>query len=262
MSVPTNWSKADLWGPPRPRPVLGPRHALWGLAWFVLVQLLVAAIVICTLWADPSLGLTVASSGPAVAGGELALWAVFVGYPLWVSRFRSTGSLAADFRLTLPRIGQLLAGIGLGLALRAASIGVSALTAALGGSAGDNTGWLNGGYSRAVETFLLVGTCLLGPLAEEMFFRGVLMTALERWTAVPARARVSVAIAVSSLAFGASHASGANAGAFTVVAQTAILGALLALAVRHRRGGLAVSAAIHVAFNTSGVVLLLLGIAS
>ena len=257
-----DWSKTDLWGPPRPRRSFGAVHASWGVLWFVVAQVLAAAAVLASAWVDPNLGVDVASSGPVVVGGMLALWAVFVGYPLWVCRFRGTRSLAVDFRLARPSVTQMLAGAGLGLALRAASIGGGILAARLGMTVGDNASWLTSGYTRGVLVFLVVGTCLIGPFAEELFYRGLLLSALLRWHSVPERARTLVAVAVSSLAFGLSHATGASAGAGYVVGQTAAIGALFAVLALGRRWGLATSSAAHVVFNTTGVLLMFLGVAS
>lgn len=258
----TDWSKTDLWGPPRPPRRFGAVHAAWAVLWFVVAQVVAAVAVLASAWLDPNLSIDVASSGPVVVGGMLALWSVFVGYPLWVCRFRGTRSLAIDFRLARPTATQLLVGAGLGLALRAVSIGGGTVAAKLGMTVGDNASWLTSGYTRGVLVFLVIGTCLIGPFAEELFYRGLLLSALLRWRAVPERARTVAAVAVSSLAFGLSHATGASAGAGYVVGQTAAIGALFAVLALDRRWGLATSSAAHVVFNTTGVLLMFVGVAS
>lgn len=260
-TTPLDWSKADLWGPPRPRRSIGAVHAWWAVFWFVAVQVLVAVAVVGAVAADPRLGPDFASSGPVTLAGMLALWAVFIAYPWWVSRRRGTGRLAADYRLALPTLPNLAVGVGLGLALRAVSTGIAALSEALGLPAADNASWLASGYSPAVLVALAVGACLVGPVGEEMFYRGVVLQSLTRWAAVPAPARATVAVLVSSLAFGLSHTTGTDLAAGSVIAQTALIGAVLA-ALALGRFGLGTACVAHVVFNTSGVLLLLLGAAA
>jgi membrane protease YdiL (CAAX protease family) len=89
----------------------------------------------------------------------------------------------------------------------------------------------------------LLGAGLLAPVAEELFFRGFLYTALRQ------RLGIAAAVTISSLVFGVGHID-----ALGVVAASFIMGIALALAYEYTRS-LWVAIAIH-AFNNSLATLL------
>lgn len=95
----------------------------------------------------------------------------------------------------------------------------------------------------AVPLVIAVGVVLLGPLAEEMLYRGVLFGALDKH--LPAWP----AIGLSGLAFGLTHVEP------FVVVLTFPLGMLLAWTMR-RHGTLVVPLVAHVVFNGIGLVLI------
>lgn len=95
----------------------------------------------------------------------------------------------------------------------------------------------------AVPIVLAVGVVLLGPLAEELLYRGLLYQALAR--DLPAWP----AFGLSGLAFGLSH------GELFVVALTFPLGMLLAWTMR-RYGTLVVPVVAHMVFNLISYVLI------
>jgi membrane protease YdiL (CAAX protease family) len=84
----------------------------------------------------------------------------------------------------------------------------------------------------------LLGAGLLAPVAEELFFRGFLYTALRQ------RLGIAAAVTISSLVFAIGHID-----ALGVVAASFIIGIALALAYEYTRS-LWVAIAIH-AFNNS-----------
>lgn len=87
----------------------------------------------------------------------------------------------------------------------------------------------------------------LGPLMEELFFRGFLYPVVAR------RAGVFVAIVVTSLAFGLIH--GAQLGfAWGLVLIIFIVGIVLTI-VRAKMGSVAASFVVHVAYNSTLVIL-------
>ena len=89
----------------------------------------------------------------------------------------------------------------------------------------------------------LLGAGLLAPVAEELFFRGFLYTALRQ------RLGITAAVTISSLVFAIGHID-----ALGVVAASFIMGIALALAYEYTRS-LWVAIAIHAVNNTLATVL-------
>ena len=92
----------------------------------------------------------------------------------------------------------------------------------------------------------LLGAGLLAPVAEELFFRGFLYTALRQ------RLSIVAAITISSLVFAVGHID-----ALGVVAASFIMGVFLALAYEYTRS-LWVAIAIHALNNSLATILLYL----
>lgn len=247
--------------------------------WIVIAQIIVSGVALSATITDPTGDLeNLTTSTPLLVAGLLSLWSVFLGYPWIASRLRGTGSLARDFGFVVPVGKALLAGVGLGLGLRALSIGATVAAERLGMTTGENSSWLTQERAVLATVFLLSATAVLGPVLEELFFRGLLMKSILGWTSSPllrrlqgapmgptamrrwSRAAPTVAVVVSSVVFGLMHLTGADAGGLFVVATTATVGAVFAV-VSLRTGTLAVAIAGHVAFNSSGVALMLLGVA-
>lgn len=100
-----------------------------------------------------------------------------------------------------------------------------------------------GGLSFAVVVALWIGAAVIAPVAEELFFRGILQNALVNLT----QSR-GAAIALAAVTFGVVHASQPD----TMVALV-FLGVLLGYAYE-RTGSLTVPIAIHAAFNLKTLV--------
>lgn len=101
---------------------------------------------------------------------------------------------------------------------------------------------------------LVVMLCVLTPLAEEIFFRGLLFRSLHRV------AGLAVSVLGAGLVFGLVHFDAAPVPAVVLAMQLGLLalfGAALCLLV-HRTGRLAASIVAHAAFNAVTVVTLLL----
>ncbi|HEY8338335.1 MAG TPA: type II CAAX endopeptidase family protein [Egibacteraceae bacterium] len=98
--------------------------------------------------------------------------------------------------------------------------------------------------------FVIASAVLLAPLAEELFFRGMLFQAAAR------RLRLGGAAGVSAVAFALAHAEATGLATVIVFLGILPLGVLLAWLFA-RRGTLLVSMVVHATFNAVGAVGLL-----
>jgi membrane protease YdiL (CAAX protease family) len=213
----------------------------WSFTWSVAGYLAgnVAAIVLVPLWA----ALFGSDGIVPILVGSIGLWAGFVGAPVLASRTQGTGDVAADFgvRLDGRDVGiGIVTGIGLQLvALPALYALIQLVTGPLdvAGAASDladeaslPAAWL------AFAVIVGVGA----PLAEELFFRGLLLASFD------ARFGRVVAVVASSALFAATH--------FQVIQFPGLFVAALtwaSLTVRSGRLGPAIVS--HVAFNLTTV---------
>lgn len=240
-------ARTDLWGPPRPRRLGYTAGDLgWALGAFIAIQLVVAALgigYIATSGIDPT---TITTSTPIIVMGLIGLWVLFAGFPLLMSKLHGVGSLR-EFGVKMPRWQHIWQGLLIGLILRLASIGLTSVAEAFGITIGGNTELLTGERALAALIFIVVATSVIGPVMEEIFFRGFLMKVFYRYGA-------AFAITVSSVLFGLMHVNSADASGLFVVTMTGLCGLALAL-VAHRDGDLRRAMIIHIAFNSSGVAL-------
>jgi uncharacterized protein len=176
------------------------------------------------------------------------LWIGFVGVPIWAAATKGRGWVQ-DFRVRTRPVFDAVVGIPAGIAAQLivvplVSIPVLYLTGAdaddLGGpareladSAQGMAGWL---------IFALVAA-VGAPIAEEVFFRGLLLRAMEKRWSVP------VAVVGSSVVFGLTHLQGLQLAGLTAAGLVFAL-----LAVHYDRLGPAIWA--HVAFNATTVAYL------
>ncbi|NKY05482.1 CPBP family intramembrane metalloprotease [Cellulomonas hominis] len=218
----------------------------------------------------------VANTTLVLLSGMVSMWAVFAGWPLVVARRIGQRVCAVVGPWTTPgsRVRLVAASVGLAVALRVASIGLDVLAARLGWDVQGNSSWMATPRDAWATAAILLGAAVLGPIAEELFFRGLAMRSLmatlqRRWGAAARRVSFT-AVALSALAFGLPHGSTIGAdGALTsplsasglyVVTQTALIGA--AFGILAMRRGLLAACAAHVTFNSLGVMLILIGVAS
>lgn len=101
--------------------------------------------------------------------------------------------------------------------------------------------------SGSSAPFAIVVIALVAPIAEELFFRGMLFQAFERWLGVWPSAALSAAV------FGAVH------GEWFVFVITFLFGIYLALIFR-RRGTIVTPIVAHMLFNGLGVLLIRAGV--
>lgn len=168
------------------------------------------------------------------------LWLGFIGVPWAVARAKGQG-LIKDFRLKISTID--LVGVPVGLLAQVAMVPlVSWPFLKLSGRSWDDLGaeaqkLADKAQGSSLGVVLLVLIVVIGaPIAEEIFFRGLVLRAIEK------RFGLVAAIAGSSVAFGLTHFQALQFPALTVVGLIFAL-----LAVRFERLGPAILA--HMAFN-------------
>ena len=187
----------------------------------------------------------VTESFPELVAGQLALWTGFFLVPYVVARWKGSGSLRQDFGLAMER-GDVLRGLLVGaaaqvLALPLVYVLVQAATGDLDldKPARALLDRADGGGLAAI----CLGVALIAPVVEEVFFRGLLLRAIEkRWGS-------TIAILGSACFFAGTHFQLAQ------FPGLLIAGLLFAwLAVRHGRLGPSIWA--HIGFNTVTVIAL------
>lgn len=175
-----------------------------------------------------------------LAVASIGLWIGFIGGPLLASRKRGSGSLATDFGLEAPSPKQAVLAVGLGVGVQLAVIPIVywLLAPVLDAQGlGDPARELNRSAASTGAFLLLSVVVIIGaPIAEELFFRGLLQRSLlRRMGPVPA-------VLISATAFGLSH--------FQVVQLPALVALGLVLgALAHRTRSLGPPILAHAAFN-------------
>lgn len=211
-----------------------------------------------------------ADLGPALlVVSTLPVWIGLLGTAIWACRRHGTGNLVTDLALRIRWI-DLLIGLGAGLGLRFV-IGIwtlvcTRLTGRLPeGNLQDVLG--NGLGTGAWLVTNMLAIALIGPVIEEIFFRGVglrgALTGLLRRSEsqprlVDPRRRARLAIAATALVFALLHVSEVDDAVSALVllpglfAAGAVLGSLTI-----RTGRLGPAIVTHVVFNAVAVVALL-----
>ncbi|MEA2922785.1 MAG: protease family protein [Bradyrhizobium sp.] len=227
------------------------RTPSWGLgdaALGFLVGVLLSAVVV-GIWAGASGSTQVTLT--AIALGEVGLWVGLVGAPVLASRRKGSRHLGEDFGFLL-RPSDSRLGVPIGIASQLLLIPLVYVPIQwlfgqrdLSGQAQQLIDQAHGaGPLALLAVVLIVGA----PVAEELFFRGLLLRALQRRFASSPRAD-GWAIAGSSVAFGLAHFE------LLQLPGLVLFGAVLGvLAVRTGRLGPGIWA--HAAFNAVTVLLL------
>ena len=243
-----------------PVPVIGwgVGDVFWGLLLYLVGGTAVSLVLIATGVVDLD---AVAESGST---GQLSVWAVglsliggwvgFVGWPVVATYRKGQRSLAKDFGLEI-RAVDVAWGVGGGLVALAVSFMGGALWILItGDDAPSNGDFLpdHPGVLGGIVLWILVG--MLTPIAEELFFRGLMLRAIgRRWT-------LTVGVVASSCVFGLFHVTGGSSvphGIFIGVV-TAAYGAVFAVLVVRAAGRLGPSIVAHACVNTVGIITLLL----
>ena len=210
--------------------------------WWALLGLLAGEVVGSVLAGAVGAAVGALTGAAAILAGEIGLWAGMATTAVLVSRRFGTGSLARDY----------------GLRFRPADLGWGVL-AALGGFVlegvlgvafagtrfhGSNTQLITGEKGHTAGFVVIAVVVSIGaPLFEELFFRGLIRTAL-RTRYGPGWAAVG-----SGTLFGLAHASVGNGmGNVEVVVVIAAFGIVLAL-VANLTGRLAAGMVGHALFN-------------
>ena len=191
---------------------------------------------------------------PAELGlSALALWAGLIGACLYVSRRRGTGSLVRDFglRFTKADVGLGLAGAVVGRIVAASILLPIPFPTRSLNDVDEEV--LQGGTRGALGWLVLVlVACVGAPLAEELFFRGLLQTRLV------GRLGAVGGITVTSLLFGAAHLVAWD-GIETLAYGWSIAGGGLVLGtLRHVSGRLGTAIVAHALFNAVAMLVLAL----
>ena len=176
----------------------------------------------------------------------VGLWCGFVGVPVYLSRTRGTGSMATDFGLQLDGVKD----VGLGVAGGLGAYGTVGIYSALIKAAGDHANLgheatqLSGHGLGAGFVVFALAAGLGAPIAEEIYFRGLMQPALQRYLG-----GVGGLLATSVL-FGFAHL-GNNP--VEVVLPLAAFG-LIVGALAWRTGRLGPGIIAHITFNGITVV--------
>jgi len=185
----------------------------------------------------------------ALAGG----WVGFVGWPLVATYLKGQRSLARDFGLEI-RWTDVGWGVLGGFAALAASVAAGIVWVVVSGDDAPGNGEFlpsSPGLVGGLLLWVLVAVCT--PIAEELFFRGLVLRAIGRRWGIP------VAVALSSLLFGCFHASGLTFSGLFIVAVTGIYGLVFALLVVRADGRLGPAIVAHAVVNSAGILTLVFG---
>jgi CAAX protease family protein len=186
-------------------------------------------------------------SVPSLIGGLLGTWVGFVVAPWVLSRNRGSGSLVRDLGLRFASWWDV--GLGLVVGVGTYVVVLDALyppllsflrrlsghKVSVGGTA-KHLGSLGRGPGFVA---FAVAVAIGAPIAEEIFFRGVLLRALVR------RAGEAWGAVLCGVLFGLAHATGTEAAALPALMVFGVILAVLA----NRTGRLGPGIAAHVAFN-------------
>ncbi len=228
------------------RPTAAGRRSRWGIgdALFAYPVALVLATVFGSVWM--ALTGSAADSYGSLGAAQVGLWLGFLGCPWVASRWKGSGRLADDFGLE-SRAADAFVGLPVGIAVQLVLLPAIYLLLRVFTGPLDVDGpareLLDRGDGVGLVV-LLVGVVVIAPIAEELFFRGLLLRSLI------ARFGSRLGVGVSAVLFGATHFQ-----LIQFVGLTAVGLVLGWLAERWGRLGPAIWA--HVAFNATAAVGLL-----
>lgn len=243
--------------PSRPRWGLG--DALIGMGLFFLVQIGAGVALAVVLLATGALG-----DGDELLGTDdttiLVLiaaplgWVALIGWPWWVSRRKGFGSMARDFGLGM-RPMDILLGLGGGVLCVMAAAGVSLLYMAISGDdPPTNTDIITSDPSQPLLFIALLLVIAGGtPIAEEIFFRGLVMGAARR------RWGTAMSVVFSSALFGLFHVQGDPLSWAFVAFVTGSYGVVFAMMRVWSDGRLGSAIVAHMIVNAFAVVVVTFG---
>jgi membrane protease YdiL (CAAX protease family) len=187
-----------------------------------------------------------------IAGGVGSAVA-FLGVPLYASYRKGERSLSRDFGLRFTWLDPVL-GVGMAIVGLAFSVAVSLASNAIFGETPTNTGGLPTSFSGPeIVMFLVVLVVVAGviPFVEELFFRGLMLRAIQK------RFGVVAAVVGSTVVFGLAHITGAEnlSSLVAIPIVTGVYGLIFALVtVKTNRLGASIIA--HTLINATAVLAL------
>lgn len=252
---------------PTPSPTAAPARSPWtfvdvfvGLGAVLLVATTLSAVIRLT-------GVELGSAALLVAA--LPVWVGLLGTAIWACRRHGTGNPVNDLALRIRWIDLLIglaAGLGLRFAIGIWTIICTRLTGQLPeGNLQDVLG--NGGLGQGVWLVLnALAIGLVGPVIEEIFFRGVglrgaLAGLLRRSATRPGladpRRRARIAIVATAAVFALLHASEVDDAISALVLLPGLFAAGVVLGwLTVRTGRLGPAIVTHVVFNAVAVIAL------
>jgi uncharacterized protein len=215
---------------------------LIGLGLFFASQVVAGVVVL----------VVVSATGSEPAGGDLWLlavaapvtWVVLIGWPWWVSRTKGFGRMSADFGVALRGVDLAIGAAGGLVALVAGAILATIWNVVTSTEPPTNTDILSGDPADLIGLVVALLTVAIGtPIAEEIFFRGlVLGAARKRWG-------TGSAVVFSSLLFGAFHVQADLVSWAFVGFVTATYGVVFAMLRVWTRGRLGAPIIAHMVVN-------------
>ncbi len=224
------------------------RAAWWAVVGFAAGQVIggLLSVIAAAATGTPTDKLT--TSTAVVLAGEVGLWVGLLGACLAVSHHYGTGSLRRDLALSIRPVDV---GYGVVVALAALAVdGIVTQAFAHTRYQGTNTQLLTGQRHHSAGFAVVTVVVAVGaPFFEELFFRGLLRTALR------ARARPALAVVAQAALFGLAHIqSGAGWGNVSVVVGITAIGLILGV-VAERTGRLGAGMVGHGLFNLSVAIM-------
>ena len=278
----------------------GFRHSLYALflGFFIQLIFIIPAMInnASEIITSGSSAVTTESIVDAVMSAEMLVWiqmAMYLGWifvALYITYRKGLNSLAKDIWLKFRWIRDISFGLVIAAALRGIEMSTLWLLDTLGvdltGADNSSVFMETTGVWKYILLFGIVS--LIGPIAEEILFRGIMMQGiiktLRRTSPVPRtwfgegvynaypplfqlfsklklflnKYKYILAVIISSTIFGFMHYQGGETfGQWLVVIITGLLGVVLALVtLKTRRLGLAI--VIHIGFNGSAVIMSLM----
>lgn len=281
----------------RQRKPWGARYALYGFLLSLALQLAVVSVILAYKVAelggkglsieeinDQALAAT-QKLGPGLLIAQLSMYAGWLIVMFYVTNKRGLHSFAKDFWLRFSWKRDIIFGVSIAIGLRITEMlifaGLSAVGVSLEG-ADNSSQWQ--GKTLWAYFFMFVIVSFVGPICEELFFRGLFMQGLihtfRRRTLTPRtwfgrgvqntypplftafskykdflyKYKYALAAIISAIGFGFMHFQGTeNFGQWLVVIETGTIGLILAImTLRTKRMGMAIFA--HITFNFSGML--------
>lgn len=229
--------------PPPPAPA--PRPPRWGLGDFLVGVFggYALASLVAALWYSVSGDDELNLAGQAVS--QIGLWIGMVGAAVVASHRKGAGTLAEDFGL---KAKWSDIGLGVLVAFAVQLLVLPAIAYLLRPLLGqpEVSGPVQDLLDRSqglAFAGLILSVAVGAPIVEELFFRGLLLRALQR------RVPDWAAVAVSAVAFGIAHGSALPVdGVILVMVSLTVFGAILAV-MAIRTGRLGPSIVTHAVFN-------------